>query len=425
MQCPNPTCGKQIADNAAFCPYCGSKVPVAAPDAGGGRRKVRARGPLVAGAVIVAVALIAAVAFGIAQITAKPQLSEEAVIEALEPELASKEVEPPTGTWFASEPLEYVSSQVDSISEVHNADDRKVVIVKSTYENASVTVTVTYETVFYLEDDAWQYQSFSPVEQTYVPSGHIADEALIEHVPSFLEFVDEEHPVTEPDGDEVSLMELYGESFQAEVLDNSTGESGGSATLAISAMHGISSYAGEIEVSFDWDDEAGDWTFVDVRPSDDIALASFDGLLGTWTGEFYEEEHNDSIYNLAACYGGRVNPPSITLKSIDEQAMTAVVDITCLVHGHGSLDNPADSAEGDEVITVNDVLITLEPDRLDDWYQVYEQERYRVFIQTGSDGTLRVKIETMYIHDTGRGQAWRTDYFTMTRVDSSEEAPAA
>ena len=105
--------------------------------------------------------------------------------------------------------------------------------------------------------------------------------------------------------------------------------------------------------------------------------------------------------------------------------MTAVVDITCLVHGHGSLDNPVDSAEGDEVITVNDVLITLEPDRLDDWYQVYEQERYRVFIQTGSDGTLRVKIETMYIHDTGRGQAWRTDYFTMTRVDSSEEAPAA
>ena len=157
----------------------------------------------------------------------------------------------------------------------------------------------------------------------------------------------------------------------------------------------------------------------------DIALASFDGLLGTWTGEFYEEEHNDSIYSLAACYGGRANPPSITFKSIDEQAMTAVVDITCLVHGHGSLDNPADSAEGDEVITVNDALITLELDRLDDWYQVYEQERYRVFIQTGSDGTLRVRIETMYIHDTERGQAWRTDYFTMTREDSSEEAPAA
>lgn len=26
MQCPNPACGKQIADNAAFCPYCGSKI---------------------------------------------------------------------------------------------------------------------------------------------------------------------------------------------------------------------------------------------------------------------------------------------------------------------------------------------------------------------------------------------------------------
>lgn len=425
MKCPNPTCGREIADSATFCSYCGCKIPAAESEADTGKRTVRARGPLVAGVAIVAVALIAVVVFGVAHITATPELSDETVIEALEPELAAKEIEAPTGTWFAIEPLEYVSSQVDSISEVYNADDRNVVIVKSVYENTSVIVTVTYETVFYLEGDTWKYQPFSPVEQTYVPSGHVADDALVEHVPSFLEFVDEEHPVTEPDGDEVSLMELYGASFQAEVIDNSTGESGGSATLAISAMHGISSYAGEIEVSFDWDDEIGDWVLVDVKPSEGIALASFDGLLGTWTGEFYEEEHNEGIYNLASCYGGRGNPPSITFKSVDEQAMTAVVDITCLVHGHGSLDNPADSTEGDEVLTVNDVLITLDPEQLDEWYQVYEQERYRVFIQAGSGGSLRVKIETMYIPDTGREQVWRADYFTMTRSDASEEAPAA
>lgn len=423
MRCPNPTCGKQIADNASFCPYCGCKILGEGKDLDAKKRKKHVPRPFVIGAAIAAAAIIAVIVFGISRIAATLELSDEIAIQTLEPDLMTREVEPPVGTWLAGEPLEYVSSEVTSISDVYNAADRKVVIVESAYENASVTVTVAYEAVLYLEDGAWQSDVCSPVDQTYAPSGPIANELLLDRVPTFLQFIDDEHPVADSDGNEVSLMDLYGENFQAEVVENATGESNASATLNISAMQGISSYAGEITVSFDWDDESGDWAIVDVEPSDDIILASFEGLLGTWSGEFYEEDHNESIYHFAACYGGRDNPPTITFKSIDEQAMTAVVDISCLVHGHESLDNPAETTEGDEVLTVTDVLITLEPDQLDDWYQVYEQERYRVFIQTGSDGTLRMRIETMSIHDTGREQAWRTDYFTMSRSNASGEAP--
>ena len=88
------------------------------------------------------------------------------------------------------------------------------------------------------------------------------------------------------------------------------------------------------------------------------------------------------------------------------------------MHGHASLDNAADSTDGDAVVQLTDVLITLDPDD-DDFYQIYEGSDlvpYNVELKSGEDGSVYLQVNMEARTGMKLWVAWRDDVFKMTKA---------
>lgn len=141
----------------------------------------------------------------------------------------------------------------------------------------------------------------------------------------------------------------------------------------------------------------------------------FDSLLGTWRGQFVETEHN-GVSGQAACYGGKNNPVTITFKSVDESAGTAVVDMKVLIHSHQSLENAAESTDGDHYLEINDQLISIRKNS-NATYQIYEGKDlgfFTVSICLNQDGEFLVEVYTE-AKVAKPLVAWRRDTFSMVK----------
>lgn len=141
----------------------------------------------------------------------------------------------------------------------------------------------------------------------------------------------------------------------------------------------------------------------------------FDQLIGTWVGTLRETEHN-SVMDQAACYGGKVQPFTVTFKSVDADVGTAVVDMRALVHSHGELKNAAEQAEGDRYIELTDVLVTLRKNS-NTTYRVYEGRdvgSYYISFCFGEDGSFVAEVYTE-AKVTNPFVAWRRDTFDMKK----------
>ena len=146
-----------------------------------------------------------------------------------------------------------------------------------------------------------------------------------------------------------------------------------------------------------------------------VTWPDFDQLIGTWVGTLRETEHK-SVMDQAACYGGKVQPFTVTFKSVDADVGTAVVDMRALVHSHGELKNAAEQAEGDRYIELTDVLVTLRKNS-NTTYRVYEGRdvgSYYISFCFGEDGSFVAEVYTE-AKVTNPFVAWRRDTFDMKK----------
>ena len=108
--------------------------------------------------------------------------------------------------------------------------------------------------------------------------------------------------------------------------------------------------------------------------ANDYASEDDAGYIGTWTGKL------ESTTTGPACYGAQSNPIEVTVKSV-ETTGRMVVDVKVLYHGHRQSDlaSDADSAQGDQLVTLADETTTLENDS------------FSIVSEQGDDGKLEIK----------------------------------
>lgn len=387
-------------------------------DASSGRPRRLSKGKLAAiiagGVAAVAVIVVAVVlALGVAS---SSSLSDEDVLAALDVDALAADSSMQS-EWANGEGFSVASSTIDSLSDVTgNAGGPrgKEARVTVALENGSLRITTVQRVVFYRVDDAWQETLAEEASRTVEPIGGVDDAKVVEHGPTLLQLADKD-PFVDAEGDEVFLADLYGSNVAFEVIENATTEAGGTVTLGISAQKGMAGYAGTLTASFAWN--GSDWEVASCAADDASYQADYSAFVGTWTGEFVSTDHN-AIMDEGACYGGRGNPASLTVKSVDSTSLTATVDMTFLVHGHASLDNAADSTDGDAVVQLTDVLITLDPDD-DDFYQIYEGSDpvpYNVELKSDEDGAVYLQVNTEARTGMRLWVAWRNDVFKMTKA---------
>ena len=120
------------------------------------------------------------------------------------------------------------------------------------------------------------------------------------------------------------------------------------------------------------DSDAGSGT------DDEASLGNSQSFVGTWTGELKEVSTP-----YGNCFGASTHPLKITIKSINSSTGQMKADVEVLFHGHDTIDDDADTVDGDRVVTFEDLTGTFEGDgdfRLkgnidaDDEYVVIEAE---------------------------------------------------
>lgn len=440
MHCWN--CGTQLPDDARFCGACGASQEAGdtRSDSGAAHQqeatssfecgevsggssapapKHTVRNALVAIVVVAAVAAAGIVGLRVWQEASVPEFDESSIAEGFVGD-PSASVQ---SAWMTNDDYSHVSTEVTSVKTKDVGDARgKVVDAVVTYENSSFRIKQYWELVYALQDGQWVQSGSSESSRAYEAVGKISDEVLVAKVPSFFERIDEE-PRKDSDGKPLYLRELYQTGADFSVVENDTGEGSGDVVISIKGMRGFTSHEGELRVSFWWNGGLEDWDVLDCTVNDGAYEASYDGLVGTWTGEFVETEGRGA----ADCYGGRSQPPVMTVKSVDstDSSLTAVVDLSFLLHVHKWLENPAESWAGDEYVTIRDVLITLRPEMTSS-YEIYTGDspaEYKIRICAGNDGNIELEIQTG--GKLGDDVSSRTDSFKMTKAASETATEGA
>lgn len=334
-------------------------------------------------------------------------------------------------------PEGYSITSVNILSEVDSkAGDipLKSVSFEIVYENGFARVTESREYTFRFESGQWVSVSTSQKGMTAEAIAGIDDNQIVSNATLILDYIDENCPVQDKDGNTVSMHDLYVQCKECTVTSNLTAREGGSATLHLVSDVSIGQCEADITVNFAWAEEGG-WVITGCTLSKDAGKVTFQNLIGTWTGEWTEEKHEAD----QACLFGRSNPFVITVKSVDDVSSTARVDMTFVVHDHQNLKNATDYVapytserngdfSGDIVTMCSDVLIPLSVDM--NGVEVYSAidaaqtgvDVSLVFTCNSSSGMLKVAVNRgNYAFDS----LWRKDvyYIDFHKPETVEKAP--
>lgn len=110
-----------------------------------------------------------------------------------------------------------------------------------------------------------------------------------------------------------------------------------------------------VTVGTDEDAERNAAAVADAAADEEPDLSRPQTFVGTWTGELSKTE---ATYGSANCYAAADQPIELTLKSVNDTTGQMKFDVKLVYHGHDGLDSDADTVEGDQVLTFNDVTAT-------------------------------------------------------------------
>ena len=435
MFCPN--CGEKIPSQSQFCPECGVGLaakpkpspepehepkseakPKPEPSDGPGKKKIPSskdrkltRGKTVLAITAAIVAIIAIVAV-VSTASARPQLTDEQIRQSFG---GDGTVSVPIGAlWETSDECKLTSVRTaNSRDSTENKSVHRSVKVTATYEGALAKATCTYLSVFILKDGAWEFESCTQTGYETEPIAAIPDDLLTSSTSSMMKEVDSSHPYKDADGHAQKLQELYANGFNCSVTQNETAQGAGSSVkMAISAQKGIRSYSGTLTATFGWD--ASGWTLTDCTVDEGAYGSNLNSFVGTWTGELLEAKRSSAFL----CYGGRANPPVLTVKSVDPSAQTAVVDLTYTVHPHTCDQASIESSTEDVQVTQSNLLLNIKENS--SAYQIFDGRNpihQTVKFQVTSDGLVK-----LYVESAGGLGVWQSDTY---KLNKTAEATAA
>lgn len=436
-------CGAQLGNEAKFCPKCGTRFgqagadeqktshtpdveefvpanstpteaddhePAAeAPKSGEARGEKRFGGKIVF-AGIAAVAVIVALVAVTFVLSMPPGLSDDQILSDLNAEgMASGELT--VSQWGANDGYQIVSQTVQAIDDTTYGETKaREATVEIVLENESFSIVSTWMVDYVLQDKNWISNGQYEYARTTAPLGGVSDEKLVNQVPSFLQRVDQS-PYKDSEGNKLYLEKLYSQGVDFAVIENSTSESGGSAKLSLSATGGFAAYKGTLTVDFSWN--GSDWEVVNCSVDEGAYKADYSSMVATWTGELaMPKGSGEKQY----CYVGKTQPATMTVKSVDANAMTAKVDIAFTHHSHEKPENAAEACEGDASVTCSDILIPLKMSSTSP-YLVYESSEpsYEIRLCFQDDGTIKMETESSYSYSTGGTLNFR---YTDTQSDT-------
>lgn len=334
-------------------------------------------------------------------------------------------------------PEGYSITSVNILSEVDSkAGDipLKSVSFEIVYENGFARVTESREYTFRFESGQWVSVSTSQKGMTAEAISGIDDTQITSNATLILDYIDENCPVQDKDGNAVSMHDLYVQCKECTVTSNLTAREGGSATLHLVSDVSIGQCEADITVNFAWAEEGG-WVITGCTLSKDAGKVTFQNLIGTWTGEWTEEKHESG----QACFYGKANPFVIDIKSVDDVSQTIRADICFAVHDHILLDNAADyvapfetsydTYSGDVICTYTDVLIPLYVKMNDtNVYSAYEAAQTNADIEiafsaTSTPGVLKVEVKSAVRLWAGAERFSDVYYIDFHKSESIEETP--
>lgn len=424
-------CGERIDEEVVHCPFCGvlldgtlvldsediatpEEMDVNPPLTESTNGKIAAKTEaqisrkkiaIIAGLLGGVVALVTIVS-AIIMLLMPPNLSEDKILSDFD----SVSVDTSTFTnslWSSNEGYEETFRELQGIEEC-NRESRKATVVRI-YENTSFKVTCVFEASYVLENDEWQPHELFESSRSFEPIAGVNDEAVLSQASSIVSSIEETSHNDEKEY-KTTLESIYGNAPECSIVENNTTAEGGSVVLQMSTIDGFTKYQGNITVHFLWN--GSDWEIGSCTVDDQAYKADLSYFVGTWVGTF--EGSNLDYYVLSSdsnCLGGNVVPLTLTIKSIDQETMSATADISFCLHNHGGVENQQDSDTNDKTIRLTDVLIPIECE--DDAYFTLvtqdDQPFYRVSLDI-NDGTLEG-----HVRSGTRAGSTRTDDYIMVK----------
>lgn len=350
------------------------------------------------GAILALLCLAVGCMAGCGRTLTMPELSDEQILSSIDDQSVVDNFSF-ASSWSSGEEAALVSK--DIIEVVDSKSDntlRKTAYIDLVYGTSQVRETSEYLCEFMLRDGEWVQVDLYPLEESMSCVGGISDDLLVEHAAALMQLVDEEGAAPKGADD---LSDLYSENFSAEVIENCTEDGSGTATVGIAAMRGLTAYRGTLMATFEWSD--GDW-IVSCVAEDSSYEPDYSGYEGTWAGSFTETKGWGTWNEDGSCYAAKENLPTITIKDVDSVSCTAKADLSFVIHAHkDNLENDVNGTDGDTMISLSDMLITLEPDSWDSYKIIDKQEgeyEYLVFLENDDSGNLSMKVETFKTFQT-------------------------
>lgn len=327
-----------------------------------------------------------------------PELSDEEILASIDDQSIVGNFSF-VSSWANGEEAALVSKNVTEVVDSKSDNTpHKTAYINLVYGTSQVQETSEYLCEFVLTDGEWvQLDSYSLGESMDCVGG-IPDDLLVDRATTLMQLADEEDGGSKRADD---LSDLYGENFSAEVIENNTEGGSGTATVSIAATRGFTAYRGTLTATFEWSD--GDW-LVSCVAEDGSYDPDYSGYEGTWTGSFAKTSGWGTWNEDGSCYAAKENLPTITIKDVDSVSCTAKADLSFVIHAHkDNLENDVNGTDGDTVISLSDMLITLEPDSRNSYKVIDKREgeyEYLVFLENDDSGNLSMEVETFKTFQT-------------------------
>ncbi len=366
---------------------------------------------IVGGCSFAALAVTAIIVFFMIDPFVPSALAEETVIDDLRADELAKTMTL-GNDWGRQDGFAAIEMTVDSIEDaILEKEEGKRSRTSVVYENGDYRITAKYVSLYANQDNRWTCYATHEEERSCEPLSGLDDETILSRTASYMNEVDKA-PYRDAEGRSKKLGELYKADFESTIEENAIEPSGGIASIAISASNGLARYDGVITVEYRW--VGDDWELVGCSANKEAYQPDYSGLVGQWEGVFAGLKSNH--YNLQGkCYGARSEPATVTVKSVDSNAKTAVIDASFLVHDHELLANDQTTTEGDSVVRIADAIITLKPDETS-YYEVYREKYngrlYKLLLKNDSNGEIGLCVFTY------RSASSHEDMFDLEKVEA-------
>ncbi len=444
-------CGKEIRDKTNYCPFCGSSIGVAVdglapeetkasyePSSDEKQQKEQSANQssskslndldnldndnssslnleasskeingttkklITAGIVVLTIAIVTVAYF----LFKAPDLTNDQILS----EFSSSQlvIDNSYATkWGKTDGFSETSRVVESVENTSSGVKTANVILK--FQNGVFEINSYFTVTYLLSNGTWTPDEYFEVSRDIKPIAGIEDESIIKNADSLFKYADDGNHKNSK-GDRVTLDEIYGDSTEYNVVENSTTADGGSVVLQINTVDGLAKYQGNITAQFTWD--GSDWSISSCTVDDAAYEADLSYFVGTWVGTFEDSSLDYFILNSDSnCLGGNATPLTVTIKSVDQSTMSATADIVFCLHNHGQVPSRQESDPNDQTITLTDVLIPIEyeNDAYFDLVNQNDQPFYKVSLGI-NDGVLEG-----HVRSGARAGSTRTDDFTMVK----------